>query len=170
MDMTGHDEVLDSFEMKSPQQLLAGLDYQLVAEFFAVFSRVEHALKMSGYLQEREPATVDWHRFASEMVGQLSSVRSIKLKTSIVFLTDFPPKKQLRNFEWQDSPFPEICSDRDSKAIIASTRVRNNLFHGGKYNITDPARDTELIVSALNVLRGCLYVREDIKTNYELVL
>lgn len=161
---------LDSLVLRHPRDLLAGLDYELVVHFFSVFSRFEHALKMSGYLRNGELACPAWRRFALDMAGNLSPLPSKKLKESIAFLNEQPPKKQLSSLEWVENPPPIECVNCDSKAIIAATGVRNNLFHGGKYKQTDPARDEKLILSALDVVLGCLYVRDDIKEHYEMVL
>lgn len=160
---------LDDFKCKQPHELLGGLEYELVTHFFAVFSRFEHALKLTGYLREGELACPAWRRFSSEMIGKLSPVPSKKLKDAIQFLNESPPQKQLQSLEWTKNSFPKECIDCDSKAIIAATGVRNNLFHGGKYKRTDPERDTKLIISALAVVHGCLFVREDIKAQYEII-
>ncbi|MGP2486916.1 hypothetical protein ACTUTK_06980 [Pantoea ananatis] len=167
--MTAKGDPLDALGLKHPQELLAGLDYALVIEFFSVFSRFEYALKICGYLRSNKEATPAWQRFASEMIGQLSLVPSKKLKKAVEFLSENPPKNQMKNLEWQDVHFPAICIDCDSKAIIAATRVRNNLFHGGKYLNTEPESDSKLIQSSLTVIYGCLLVRAGLKEAYDLV-
>lgn len=166
--MSEIDDPLGKLDLKGPSELLAGLDYNSVVEFFSVLSRLEYALKESGYIREKDKhATVAWLSFAKSMEGKLSAVGSRRLNKAVEYLNAYPPKTQMNNREWEVES--TSLEDSDSKSIFYATKVRNNLFHGGKHNSTDVERDMILIRSSLDILYGCLLVNPEIKRSYEVV-
>lgn len=60
--------------------------------------------------------------------------------------------------------------DRKTELLIALVRrVRNNLFHGGKYNSElheEPARNEELLRGGLLILEECLRVSSAVRQAY----
>lgn len=70
-----------------------------------------------------------------------------------------PPKKQIVEggvLGWSAStPQTDLQSDR---LLIYVRRVRNNLFHGGKFNGRwfEPERSTVLMQHSLTILNACL--------------
>ena len=154
-------------KLKHPAELLQGVDYKLVLDFFALFSRFEHAMKCYGYKRQDRQGNVapDWYTLANEYAGRLSAIGSASLNKSIDFLNLPPPKKQTINLRWEKRE--SSCDDQDSNAIIFAKDVRNNLFHGGKYADPNPERDELLIKSATAVIKGCLLVNQDLWWWYE---
>jgi hypothetical protein len=72
-----------------------------------------------------------------------------------------PPKKQVvqgGGLNWEDS----VPTASEIKTLIIYVRrIRNNLFHGGKFPegpMHDVARDTELLRSGVSVLKALLIV------------
>jgi hypothetical protein len=141
-----------------------GID-KLCLDFFIVFSRFEYCLKRAGYIiGDEKNCGADWDSFFS---NYNSKINVLLEKESFQYLLKNPPKKQvLKNSElaWIDSR-----ESNDLKAInIYLKRIRNNLFHGGKFPmqpIAEPARNKELLNSGLKILLIIKELDEDIK-NY----
>ncbi|MDA1314463.1 MAG: hypothetical protein O2968_14075 [Acidobacteria bacterium] len=78
------------------------------------------------------------------------------------YLQQQPPRKQVLcrgNLSWSND-IDESISDIE-RVLIYVRRVRNNLFHGGKFPTPDgvvdePGRDKQLIQECLTVLRAVL--------------
>ncbi len=149
----------------------AHLDGNLITEFFFVFSRFEFALKRAGFVKKpkRKPkpnakppsAEPDWDAFGDNIEQLYESDKNPKLARAVHYLLTEPPKRQIvrddGSLGW------EALTEENVTEIIwllrLVRRVRNNLFHGGKYPYTplpEPARDTQLLESSLTVLRACL--------------
>ena len=82
-----------------------------------------------------------------------------------------PPKRQIvredGSLTWEDLKRENVTAIRWLLKIVR--RVRNNLFHGGKYPYTplpEPARDTQLLESSLIVLEACLEWDEEVRRWY----
>ena len=70
---------------------------------------------------------------------------------AIALLTRDPPKLQSFADGWQSLPLRG--ANAIAQAIDAATRVRNNLFHGGKHTPeAEPGRDEQLVRAALTLL------------------
>ena len=84
---------------------------------------------------------------------------SIELAEAIEFLFKSPPKKQIISdgkIEWSDAnPNQPLKADN---LLIYVRRVRNNLFHGGKFNghWFAPNRSELLIRHSLVIIRECI--------------
>jgi len=145
----------------------------LIFHFFSAFARFEFALMCAGKLQlnERE-ARADWKGFA--------------LENNTAFLATFPEIREACNyFEWRP-PQILICKDGRlrwidepyslaqcplHRLLLAIGRVRNNLFHGGRFitHITaDPTRDPIPLVHALAILEACAHFDPEVKRRLEL--
>lgn len=144
---------------------------QLAGEFFRLFSRFEYALKANGYLvPNKRSAESDWTRFATdinEAFEQLDDEEIIKAKE---FIQAEPPKKQINNngqLEW-DASQPDSANNTDLMLLYVR-RVRNNLFHGGKFNGKwfAPERSGHLMDASVKILRGCLKISSDVKKAYD---
>jgi hypothetical protein len=139
----------------------------LACEFFAVFSRVEFALKESGFVKGEGRASPDWQRFASEFTLEVGP--DSPLAVSLGYLIAHPPQVQTPTLKWKDVAL-QGNTDR-AKALESLQRVRNNLFHGGKHApYSQPGRDTELVSASLTVLYAMLKQNEQIRSDYETVL
>jgi len=126
---------------------------EVVAEFFAVFARCEYAMKECGYRRNNHGiATPTWQRLANDAVAWLAVPPQSELAQAIILLTTEPPKLQSVAKGWQASPLRGASTV--AQAIDAATRVRHNLFHGGKHTPeTEPGRDEALVRAALTLLK-----------------
>ena len=147
----------------------AHLDINLITEFFFVFSRFEYALKRAGFVKrDRRNAEPNWDAFADSIERRYDPNESPKVARAVNYLLSEPPKRQIvendNSLGWKDS-------NRDNETeirwvLLLVRRVRNNLFHGGKYPYTplpEPARDTQLLESSLAILEACLVWDDKVK-------
>lgn len=131
-----------------------------VVRFFYIFSRFEYALKRARYLKKNTNAEPRWAEPAwddfAEKVGDIF-FQKIKSCESRILISQ-PPKRQVicnNELSWEDENVPSTCKG----LFLAIRRVRNNLFHGGKYPIgpiDEPSRNRDLIRACLNVLEKAL--------------
>jgi len=149
-------------------------DPYLVADFFIVFSRFEYALKRSGYLRrDTDDALPDWHAFGAkdENKRRFNSDTSAELKQAVEYLVTHPPEKQIRtsrdSFKYERKP---LGGQRGlHETVLAIKRIRNNLFHGGKFpdgHVEDPARDTNLLHNSLAVLDHIIELDDRVKNAF----
>ncbi len=135
------------------------LKEDLVLDFFYVFSRFEYALKRTGFAkkQGRDGVAADWDAFAIEIENRGPDLE--KVLTAGRYILKSPPNKQIlegRELSWKparptQSPIQDL--------LIYVRRVRNNLFHGGKYPAgpePDTARDEDLLRASIAVLDAVL--------------
>lgn len=132
---------------------------ELAAEMFRVFSRTEYALKASGFNKGDGEAKADWRAFALAIEAVVANPPSTALQEAIDFFFNAPPKRQIiigGVIQWQISE-PQTNSRAD-KLLIYVRRVRNNLFHGGKFNDHwfEPMRAQPLLQHSLTVLNACI--------------
>lgn len=126
-------------------------------EFFKLFTKFEYALKRMGHIRSNrsELAEVDWDSFASLMDGNFKD--HPELKESINYLFEHPPKKQIVREGKLDWSYPG--TEKSTQALFGHIRrVRNNLYHGAKFNDhwISPERSLELINHSINILE---YIR-----------
>lgn len=130
----------------------------LAFDFFKLFAQYEYALKAmrfarSGSGGQAEP---DWDKFSNKIGHLILGEASEELTDAINYLFDHPPKKQViceGTLSWQEVP----NNERSSQILFSHIRrVRNNLYHGGKFNGRwfDPDRSEQLIRTSLVVLRA----------------
>jgi hypothetical protein len=130
------------------QVALPNCHRELVCQFLLVFSRFEAALKRAGFARQNgERLTVEWRRFARE------SGQGIDLPVEdLGVLVLAPPARQ----QIMDNQLSFVPEDRPAEltaewVLEMVYRVRNNLFHGGKWP-ADPERDGALLQSCLVAL------------------
>lgn len=141
--------------VRPPQAMSAELD-QLAFRFFKVFAQCEYALKAMGYgrAAHADAAEADWDRFANEVGVLLVRDESQDIVAARTYLFEQPPKRQVwanGSVAWADVPNHE----RSAQILFAHIRrVRNNLYHGGKFNgrWIAPDRSAELISKSLLLL------------------
>lgn len=138
---------------------MQGIDEKLVLVFLYAFSRFEYALKRSGYHgQDGKVAQADWDRFENALTGLPPADLAPVLALGDYTLAK-PPKKQVvkgGGLNWEDSA---PTASEIKTLIIYVRRIRNNLFHGGKFpegHVHDVARDTDLLRSGVSVLKALL--------------
>lgn len=133
---------------------------QLAFQFFKLFAQYEYALKVMGYGRAINAglAEADWDRFANELGITLLQDEENEVVLARNYLFEHPPKRQVwvnRNVEWSTVPNTE----RSAQILFAHIRrVRNNLYHGGKFNSRwiDPDRSEQLISKSLLLLQHLL--------------
>jgi hypothetical protein len=130
---------------------------QLAYQFFRQFSRSEYALKTVGHLKRPDGvAEADWKGFGDSVDEALHTVLRTHddLREACSYLLDMPPKKQVvrgGQLGWDDGK-PDAKTD-SSLLLQYVCRVRNNLFHGGKFNGQwfEPERSELLLQHSLTV-------------------
>lgn len=159
-----------SLSMASPFDGLQ-MPRNLVCEFFSVFSRFEFTLKKAGFVSANRGrrAAPDWSRYCKQIGANLSTDGNEGLAKAIRDLIADPPQVQIAKGNtaiWNSVP---LRGNSDvERALDATQRVRNNLFHGGKHTPHSPAgRDETLVRAALVVLHACLSVDDDFRAIYE---
>lgn len=147
------------------------MNHPLAQEFFFVFSRFEYALKMSDYLRRNptEPR-VDWRRFATSLEHIFSNPPTGEFAEAIEYLRTHPPKKQIvieGRIAWSNgTPQTNFSADL---ILLYVRRVRNNLFHGGKFRqhrLDYQERTPELLRHSLIVVDACLGAAPDVFEAY----
>lgn len=143
--------------------------YSLAADFFCVFSRTEYALKASGFNKGDGPAEPNWIKFATALESFVGSPPSDEVLQAIKFILKEPPKKQCilgGQIEWREvKPSTNSQSDTLFQYI---RRIRNNLFHGGKFNghWFAPERSERLMRAALIVLKAAVEQEPKVREAY----
>ena len=126
--------------------------------FFKLFAQYEYALKAMQYARSGAggQAEPEWDRFSNEIGRLVLDEPNGELRDAINYLFDHPPKKQILKdgiISWQ-----VVKTEERSPQILFShiRRVRNNLYHGGKFNgrWLDPDRSEELISRSLLILKA----------------
>ena len=104
----------------------------LAVELFKKFARVEYALKAAGFHYGEGEAKPNWDKFSSSVGGLLEKDPAIA--AAIKYMIEKLPKKQvIRNqlLEWEEA-IPN--ASKTHEILLCVRRVRNNLFHGGKFS------------------------------------
>jgi hypothetical protein len=152
------------------------IDKEAVTGFFIFFSRFEYSLKrIREYAKQKNTGVeADWDRFAKDHNNVFDDRRTSELERAVKYLQEYPPRKQILNEEgtldviptgWKCTPVQNI--PLLPQLILSVKRVRNNLFHGGKFHsgdFLDQGRNTELIENCMVVLKECLRLDEHICT------
>jgi hypothetical protein len=142
----------------------------LAFEFFREFARWEYCLKAVGLRESTRSAKAKWTALDAEVEKIFDTPPSEELKMATEYFVNHPPKKQIIDkglLEWD-----ETLPDHKSKAelvLLLVCRVRNNLFHGGKFNghWFQPQRSKDLLVHALVVLRACVQNHPKVREAYD---
>lgn len=130
----------------------------LAHRFFRQFSRTEYALKAVGHLKSPNGAAVaDWKAFGDCINTSFLSLRQQRddLRDACDYMIGHPPRKQIAlNGELQWSDNKPDAETETSLLLQYVCRVRNNLFHGGKFSgrWIDPERSELLLRHALTIL------------------
>jgi hypothetical protein len=140
-------------------------------EFFREFARCEYCLKAVGLRErKRRDPTADWSAFAEQVQSVFDYPPSEEVATAIRYYLNSPPKKQIvRNgvLDWAQSE-PDHKSQAELVLRLVC-RVRNNLFHGGKFNghWFEPQRSEELLRFGLCVLRAVVSAHPEVGKAYD---
>jgi hypothetical protein len=121
---------------------------ELVFSFLHKFSRFEFALKEAGKWRKGpgRAALPDWESFVAEHEA------TYQLTAAATALLAANPKKQVVAADEHSLEFQTVTFDADASNLARVSRlartVRNNLFHGGKYDAEgwdNPVRIRELV-------------------------
>lgn len=130
-----------------------------VCDFFENWARFEYALKRAGYVVARrdgegEPV-ITRGRFSRAIERRYVEEPRSEFAAAVAYLSAHPPKRQQLNsagdIVWAELTFAPGDS-RAWRLLLYLRTVRNNLFHGGKFNdqeVEDPIRDLRLIAACL---------------------
>lgn len=148
----------------------ASLD-ALSFEFFREFARCEYCLKAVGLREpKRRDPTADWAAFAGQVQSVFETPPSQEIADAINYYLSTPPRKQVvRNglLDWEAS---EPDHRNQAELVLRHVcRVRNNLFHGGKFNghWFEPQRSEELLRHGLVILRAVVAAHSSVRQAYE---
>lgn len=142
---------------------------ELAIEMFRTFARFEYALKAAGFHNEGGDAKPNWRSFAESIPALFENPADAQLRAALAYLLEHPPKKQvIANgvLAWsEEPPNTDLHADR---VLIYVRRVRNNLFHGGKFNGRwfEPQRSELLLRHCLTILRACIAGSDDLNQAY----
>jgi len=150
-----------------------GPDEDTAKEFFAVFSRFECALKSANCFDKNPDKHLEdincqrikpnWSKYCARYLEKNENLKA-KVITSSKYLLENPPQMQCiqnktQKIKWNK---PKKHKETDLEWIFYLLKlVRNNLFHGGKYEIGqdgsyNSSRDEDLLQTCLKVLYVCL--------------
>lgn len=122
--------------------------------FFALFSRLEFALKRGGFCKGalRQNAEPNWNAFANKLGEPFFNALQNRPETEVLFRE--PPRAMKVGPDgepfFEDQAAPQTAAD----LFVAARRIRNNLFHGEKVYFAD--RDQQLVFAATFVLESAL--------------
>lgn len=142
----------------------------LANEFFREFARAEYCLKAVGLcVSGRREAQPDWTAFSETVRKLLEMPADADLIGAITYFNSNPPRKQVYDggkLQW-DSTAPGGKHAADNILILVR-RVRNNLFHGGKFNGEwfAPERSEQLLRASLTILRATIDANPQTKQAY----
>lgn len=145
------------------------IDLQAFA-FFREFARCEYCLKVVGLrCINRKVPTANWGAFAKEVQPAFEKPSSAEIAAAIDYYLAHPPKKQVLHGEvlgWDDEQ-PNHTSKAELILRLVC-RVRNNLFHGGKFNDNwfAPQRSEELFVHGISILRAAIAAHSKVSEAY----
>lgn len=143
---------------------------QLSFRLFKTFARCEYALKAGEFRKgTANRVEADWTSFADTVAGILDAEDGTPLAEAIEYIREHPPRKQvIRDGElaWSTTP-PDSESEADL-LLAYVRRVRNNLFHGGKFNghWIEPQRSEELLTHSLVILDAAIAANPDVALAY----
>lgn len=147
-------------------------DKTILIDFFAAFSRVEYALKRSGYTTtNNRNAEANWPKFIKNNKSKFNSQSNQELILAVDYLLKFPAKQQVVTNG--DLDFTEHHTTKEGPVLCRLYHciriTRNNLFHGGKYPhgpVQDLSRNTKLIQNCLTVLKEIIELDQKVKHTF----
>jgi len=131
---------------------------------------MEYALKAASFNCGDGNANANWTDFATNIDKCLLSLNELNLKRSVQYILNNPPKKQIiKNGLIQWSSATPSYHNQTDLLLLYVRRVRNNLFHGGKFNNNwfDYERSEELLLCSIIVLEAALNINLKVKSAYD---
>jgi hypothetical protein len=149
------------------EQIARSEDRARAIVFFLFFARFEYALKRAGFTSKKEEAMADWTKYAGSFTNLLTENNEERFKGAIALLQSEPPKKQVVSggrLAWSADNY--TGSFDLARIFVLVCRVRNNLFHGGKFPEgpeADISRDQKLLDAGIVIMQGCLDFDEHLR-------
>lgn len=144
----------------------------IMNDFFIIFSRFECALKNSGFTAvDRDKVSANWDSFVSSIKNDFKSDSNSELETAVNFIVNSPPRIQIltgSNLSWRNREFA-INTPLINKLGLSIRDIRNNLFHGGKFNGSyqeDVSRNYKLLNASIIILNQWLELNDTVKRNF----
>ncbi|WP_207774702.1 hypothetical protein [Sphingosinicella sp. YJ22] len=146
---------------------------EIAHRMFRQFARMEYALKAAGYLKREDGrAEANWSAFAADIDEGLRNafIEDAEVFAAVAYIGLKPPKKQMVRkgaLYWRETP-PEATT-ASGVLLMYVSRVRNNLFHGGKFSNgwLDPERSRNLLRHCLTILDCCLRLSDRVRDAFE---
>lgn len=143
---------------------------KLSFDFFKLFSRFEYSLKATMFHYGNGDAKAHWGDFAQSINADFMSCENEDVKSACCYILANPPKKQIienRTIKWSSIEPRSNCET--DLILLYVRRVRNNLFHGGKFNGNwfEPERSEELLTSSIKILSYACCLNEQVKEAFE---
>src|SRR5688572_11624775 len=107
-----------------------------VTEFLGVFARFEFALKLAGLGgNPGDDAQPNWDMFAARVGPLFNRAATPALTAAVDYLIQAPPKKQVVDAHGHLTfiETPTQGGTEFQQVMLSVRRVRNNLFHGAKF-------------------------------------
>lgn len=132
---------------------------QLAFRFFKLFAQYEASLKSMGFFKVVDAdgsVAVDWNRFANEVIGPDFIEQLGPEAEAAHFIFRAPPKRQVVDVAGRIGWKAVSDRDRSVQALFGHlSRMRNNLFHGSKFDgrgWIDEERSEALLSRGLRLL------------------
>jgi hypothetical protein len=144
----------------------------LACEFLAVFSRMEYALKVSGYAIGTSKVDAWWDKFANDVEAGFNAVKGEDFLNAVGYISAAPPRKQILKdnvLTFTDQAIDKKQGTAQQVLLMVRT-VRNNLFHGGKFlpdGEQEIGRNERLVASSLIVLKRCVTLNDKVHQSYD---
>lgn len=146
---------------------------ELIFEFFITFSRFECALINTDLFRNvnQNKVTANWDRFTSLIDESFDRNKNPEIRRAVDYLITNSPKIRLlenNQIVWLDRII-DANLPLTSKLGLHIRTVRNNLFHGGKFNgVYQPelSRNYTLIESSLIILNDWLTLHEEVQAKF----
>jgi hypothetical protein len=159
--------------LKAIERIAQSGDRLLAIQFFLFFSRFEYALKrLPKILEKGSGVQPDWDGYAKDReynTAWLQANNNQEFKEALLYLDAKPPKKQV----FSDGELKWVAKSQESapqslsRALSYVRRVRNNLFHGSKFDrFTDSSRDRELLTHCITILLVCVDCDKELREHF----
>lgn len=158
--------------IKTRYQTISEEGQILIRDFFITFSRFEYALKASNFANgDADKVTANWDVFITSIRQHFDKEKNAELKDAVDYIIQHPPRVQMYNngqLGWRDRVFqanePEI-----NKLGLSIRDIRNNLFHGGKFNgnyEVDVSRNYILLKNSMVILNDWLSLSNQVRNSF----
>ncbi|MCD9515566.1 hypothetical protein [Photobacterium carnosum] len=143
---------------------------KLSFDFFKLFSRLEYSLKAASFNTGDGNANANWSKFAQSIDTQFLGNEDKELKKAYNYVLENPPKKQIIEkglIKWLTIEPTHKC--QTDLVLLYVRRVRNNLFHGGKFNGNwfAPQRSEELLSNSITILENVRKINDKVKQAFD---